>query len=344
MKKTFHIIVLIIALCINSKMIYASQTVSQHILTLHYPPDKTVMEYGLLGISMSMPRDSADLIIVMVNNERKAGIAVSGMFACFTVPIEIGVNKIEVTAEKKGRLADTVSLMVFRRSELIGEHKDPPPGFNRNYFHAEKHPECSACHRLEPGKYDKTPAEIDPSADNSSENAEPVSSSSCYSCHRKMTSYPFVHNPAAAWKCLGCHDPEAKPVYSVDKPDTKMCFQCHSRQKEIWDKKKYFHGPFIVGKCVICHNPHASENTYELVRPLWLLCISCHSDKGSGRHIIGGYVNKKDHPTHGVPDPFNKGAELSCASCHAAHASDSPKLWAFEAENVFDLCRKCHAK
>ena len=79
-----------------------------------------------------------------------------------------------------------------------------------------------------------------------------------------------------------------------------------------------------------------------IVKPTCLLCLSCHTEKGSGRRIIAGYVYGNRHPTHGVLDPLRKGRELTCASCHNPHASDSSKFIRLNAGRGFELCGKCH--
>lgn len=74
---------------------------SQNIITLNYPPDKTVMEFGLLSISISIPKNSADLIKVNVNDEEKMTILPIREFMCFSAPLVVGLNKIEIIAIKK---------------------------------------------------------------------------------------------------------------------------------------------------------------------------------------------------------------------------------------------------
>ena len=319
---------------------------SENIITVNYPPDKTVMELGLLSISLSIPKDSADLIKVNVNDEEKASIAPTREFICFTVQLSVGVNKIDITAMKNNKLIDKVSLSVFRKSALISMYKDPPADFRKDYFHMKERLQCAACHKLEPSESDKKPVNIATFAAETSKDVKEAATatSTCYSCHKSITSYPYVHGPASVWSCLSCHDSQTKPRYLVNKPDTEICFNCHTEQKEDWSFKKHMHGPVNTGNCAICHSPHASENPFNLVKPSWELCISCHAGKDTGRHIIAGYVYADSHPTRGKPDPLRVGKELSCTSCHTPHASDYPKLWALNAQSAFVLCQKCHQK
>ena len=320
---------------------------SQSIITLNYSPDMTVMEFDLLGISISVRQGSADLIEIRVNNRKKLNIIPRRKFECFSVPLEVGRNQINITAKKEDRIVDEVALDVFRRSDLVSKYEKPPAGFQKDYFHMKDRPQCAACHHvLEPTEADKNTIDIETFAAEISEYEAVVpSESTCYSCHRGMIAYqPFIHGPNFVWSCLSCHDPQAEPKYFIKYPDPELCYKCHVEQKQKRSTKKNFHAPFATNKCGICHNPHASESPYSLVEPTWLLCLTCHTEKGSGRHIVARYVSSNRHPTHGVPDPLRKGRELTCASCHNPHASDSPKFTTLGVESGFDMCMKCHIK
>ncbi len=338
-KKIFFPVVLFLVLGLTAEG-------SENIITMNYPPDRTVMELGLLSISLSMPKGSADLIKVNINDEEKANIVPVREVICFTVRLSVGINKIDIAAIKNNKAADRVLLSVFRRSDLVSAHKDPPAGFQKDYFHMKEWSRCSACHKLEPGESDKKPINIAAFSAETSKDIRKaaVENSTCYSCHKGITSYPYVHGPASVWSCLSCHNPQAEPKYLVKKPDTELCFICHTEQKEDWGIKKYIHGPVNTGNCAICHSPHASENPFNLVQQSWDLCISCHVGKETGRHIIAGYVYSDSHPTRGKPDPLRPGKELVCTSCHDPHVSDYPKLWALNAQSAFVLCQKCHQK
>jgi predicted CXXCH cytochrome family protein len=304
------------------------------------------MEFGLLSISLQIPKNSADLINVRVNRRKEVSIVPTREFECFSVQLALGINEIVITASKNDVQTDELSISVFRRSDLVSEYRDPPVGFQKDYFHMTDRTQCAHCHILEPGEADGKSISMSTfTAETFSDRTETAASAStCYSCHKRITSYPFVHGPALVWSCLSCHDPQTIPKYSVEKPDTKVCFKCHAEQGKNWYSKKYIHGPVNTGKCAICHNPHASEDPYNLIMSTWLLCTSCHVEKGSGRHIIAGYVYTDRHPTHGKPDPIREGRELTCASCHESHASDSPRLWTLNVGSGFELCKKCHIK
>ncbi len=315
----------------------------QGIITLHYPPDRTIMEYGLLGISLSVPEGSADEIMVKVNNSEPRGIAAPGEFVCFTVPLDPGINSIEIAALKGKTILDKVSLSVFRRSDLISRYRVPPPDFKKAYFHAGERAECTKCHAMEPGVFDRKPVSPATFSTEAFDNETVIAATStCYSCHKGLTAYPYVHGPASVWSCLSCHEPGSEPRYSVGKPDSTVCYGCHVEQKNKWLSMKYHHGPVTIGKCTICHSPHASENPFNLFRSTWELCVNCHLEKGTGKHVLADSSSSEGHPTRNRKDPVRTGKELTCASCHNPHASDSPHLWAFSVQDALQLCRKCH--
>jgi predicted CXXCH cytochrome family protein len=320
----------------------SSQNIPHNII-LNYPPDKTVMEFGLVSISLTVAKDSTDTIKVKINNRDEREIIPDSSIECFSLPLAVGINRITMTAFRRGKPEEELALSVFRRSELIGKYKNPPEGFQKHYFHMQPNPECVDCHTLEPSDRDLKPINIAGGASRilSDIQTTAAASSTCYSCHKEIINNSYVHGPASVWSCLSCHDPRDEMIYSVKKPDTDICFKCHVEKKEEWFSKKYIHGPVNILKCAICHSPHASENPFNLFMPTWELCVSCHEANATSRHIVVGYIFR-GHPTRGKPDPLRKGKELSCTSCHNPHASEYPKLWALKAQSPFELCQKCH--
>jgi predicted CXXCH cytochrome family protein len=312
-------------------------------VTLQYPPDHTVMEIDLLNISMQVPPDSADLIKAKVNDKEKVNIIPDNTYECFTVPLALGSNRIDITATKKGKHVFDVTLNAFRRSDLESDYMKIPAGFKKDNFHMGDTSRCTECHILEPRETDRKP--VNPTsfiAEAFDKKTVIQATSTCYSCHKKLAAAPYVHGPVAVWSCLSCHDDKSTPKYAVKRPDTEVCFGCHNEQKTDWQAKKFTHGPVTLGKCTICHSPHASMYPFNLYKATWDLCVNCHVDKGSGNHVLGDSFSTEGHPTRDKPDPVRIGKELSCASCHNPHASNYPHLWAFEAQDMFDLCRKCH--
>ncbi len=312
-------------------------------IILHYPPDNVVMEFGLVNISMSLPDGSADIIEVRNNNEKVAGIVPGPGFECFSVPIKPGVNKIQISVLRNGKKVYDKSLSVFRRSDLESKYREPPAGFRKDYFHMRDNVQCRECHVLEARESDKKP--VNPESfivQAFDEKAVISATSTCYSCHKEIASAPYVHGPVAVWSCVSCHDADSEPKYSVKKPDAEVCFGCHREQKNNWAAKKYTHGPVTIGKCAICHSPHSADYPFNLYKSTWDLCVNCHAEKGSGKHVLGDSFSTEGHPTRDRPDPLRNGKELSCASCHDPHASNYPHLWAFEVQTIFELCKKCH--
>jgi len=312
-------------------------------VSVQYPPDKTVMEYDLLNISLEVSHNSADLIKAKVNGKDKAGIVPDTKYECFSVPLALGINRIDITATKKGKPVFDATINVFRRSDLAAEYMKIPAGYKKDNFHMGDNSRCSECHILEPRETDRKP--VSPKsfiAEAFEKKTILQATSTCYSCHSKIAVAPHVHGPVAVWSCLSCHDEKADPKYAVKRPDTEVCYGCHIEQKTDWQSKKFIHGPVTLGKCTICHSPHASRYAFNLYKASWDLCVNCHTDRGSGKHVLGDSFSTEGHPTRGKPDPVRTGKELSCASCHNPHASNYPHLWAFEAQDMFDLCRKCH--
>jgi predicted CXXCH cytochrome family protein len=312
-------------------------------IVLHYPPDKVIMEFDLLNISIGVPENSADLIQAKVNNKKIIEIVPDQTFECFSVRLKPGPNSITITVMNKDEEVYQSTLNVFRRSDLIGNYSRPPADYKKDYFHMKDMTQCSECHTLTPDERDKRP--LNPVAfavDDTDKKAVLNAASTCYSCHNKIASYPYVHGPAAVWSCLSCHNIDSEPKYSVKKPDTDLCFECHKEQKNNWNAKKFTHGPVTIGKCTICHSPHSAAYPFNLHKSTWDLCVNCHAAKGSGRHVLGDAFSTEGHPTRDRPDPIRIGKELSCASCHSPHASNFPQLWAFEVNDMFDLCKKCH--
>lgn len=347
-KRILYIAVFALAVLWGAQGLTDQQPAHEKVLTVNYPPDKSVMEFDLLGVSLTVPPGSADLITVSINQKELTRIVPDTEYECISIPLSVGNNMIQIEAHKGGKIVNDIFINVFRRSDLESIYFKPPAGFSKTNFHGTEHKECEACHSLEPVASDKKSVDLAafPAEKMKGTYDAAAAASTCYSCHKALVSYPFVHGPAAVWSCLSCHVPQEGKGYTVSKPDTRACFTCHFAKKEQWYARKYFHGPFNTGKCSICHNPHASENPFELVKDTWDLCISCHIDKGSGEHVVKNFSQSKGmyHPTRGKPDPSRPGYELSCSSCHNPHASEMPRLERFSYTSLFDFCKACHGK
>ena len=118
----------------------------QHMITVLYPPDMTVMAFNRVGISLNLPQQAVDSIEIRVNGKKSVDIIPRRRVECFSVPLETGINRIDITARKGTMILDRVSLSVFQRSDLVSKYAKPPPGFQKDYFHIRDRPVCSGCH------------------------------------------------------------------------------------------------------------------------------------------------------------------------------------------------------
>ena len=324
-------------------LIHISADGSEHAISIYYPPDRSVTEYGLLAIVLSLSDGSADTLSVSIKDKITA-IPVNNAqkYQCFSVRTLPGINMIDITALKDNTIIDTVHITSFHRSGLMDKYMNPPEGYKKDHFHMKEHHECTLCHTLKASDADRKPLNQHNITRGAAGGEPDGTRSTCSSCHKSMTASPYVHGPVSVWNCLSCHSPDANPIYSVMEPDAEECFLCHVEQKREWTAKKYIHGPVTLGKCIICHRPHESDYPFSLYMPVWNLCITCHADNATGKHVLADEFSSEGHPTHNRMDPLRPGKELTCASCHAAHASNSPNLWVFDVQDIFHLCLKCH--
>lgn len=91
-------------------------------------------------------------------------------------------------------------------------------------------------------------------------------------------------------------------------------------------------------ECVSCHNPHTFKYPFTLHFDTEELCIKCHGQIDSGRHVMRSYGSLGSHPIKGVPDPLKEENDLSCVSCHNPHASTISIL------RDRNLCLNCHIR
>jgi len=302
-------------------------------LSIIRPATYSVVEGELIPIVIKFSNNVDAITVVRNNDEIFKGTDVKGKgYFCKTVKLNFGHNEIVVNAVEGGRVVESKKVTVFYRSDLSRGYRITPPEFQKKPFHREDSERaCMSCHETNVSAKDLKP--------------QKPGDSVCYSCHKKITEYGYVHGPAATWACLSCHDKNSKPAkYAAQQSERDLCFVCHKEKREEWTPKKYWHGPTAAGKCSICHNPHASNNISWLKKPSWDLCITCHEDRASGRHVVAGFVFGSSHPTKGRPDPLRHGKELSCASCHNPHAANSRALFANDTISPGSLCQMCHKK
>lgn len=129
------------------------------------------------------------------------------------------------------------------------------------------------------------------------------------------------------------------------------CINCHSVLE-----KTFVHVGATFG-CETCHISHDSDGTHgspsskprsSLNEKMNQLCFQCHNEKdllpddcgpsrgGRCGHPVTG------HPVRGPRDPFMKGKEFTCVSCHNPHSSNNKNL--FRYAYAKSLCMTCHPK
>lgn len=302
-------------------------------VSLAEPPDKSLVEGKLLPVVIHLNRDDVDRVIISRNNREIENVStVKGKrYICKTIPIDFGLNIINIRAVTAGKTVESKEVTVFCRSDISNMARKHPPDFQEKPFHTDGRDEtCRPCHKMEVTQRDLRP--------------EKPEDSSCYACHSKIVLFNYVHGPAARWTCLTCHDKDSRPSkFATQQPDSTSCFACHGDAKAAWAAKKYVHGPTATGKCTVCHNPHASDNPFWIRKQAWNLCVSCHEDMAKESHVLKPFaLVSKGHPTRGVRDPSRPGKMLTCASCHSPHVSNMSSLLALEEGNIYSFCNKCH--
>ncbi len=298
-----------------------------------FPPHMTYIEQDTVAIVLKFDKDTLDNVKIKLDNFEYPDIAVpSGRENfCFAINLKPGMNTISVTGLKNKNTIGTKDIELFFRSDLRVEFKKAPKEFKRYLYHKDENEAgCKKCHNLEPTLNDLNPAKPE--------------NSPCYSCHKSKVDFKNVHVPAEAWKCLDCHGlKKGEQKYAVTKPIVKTCYPCHGIKVSEWQGQKMMHGPTAVGMCNVCHDPHGSDWPGLTRMFATDLCLNCHQGFDTGKHVIAGFFGK-GHPTRGVPDPFVKEKEFSCAGCHNPHGSYSNKFLKFENTSVSTFCINCHKK
>jgi predicted CXXCH cytochrome family protein len=301
-------------------------------LVITQPPERSIVQGGLLIVVLKSSPGLVDEIQIYVNNRKQslAPITFTQNVVCYDgIRLSYGLNTVKITGFKNNNKIDEIMRQVFYQDDLSTGSISIPAGFKPYRFHIDANEkECSSCHALDFRKAE------DPQ--------DPVRSP-CYLCHKKMLSeYKFTHGPSAVWSCLMCHDGKSRnPKLAVIKPDEKSCSGCHDTS---WDNKRYRHAPTAAGACTTCHNPHAMDRQYFLRLDTGDLCVSCHEEILRKPHVIAGFSGNTGHPLKRSPNPFDRTKDFNCASCHNPHASKSPVFVdAFdESKSIKQFCITCH--
>jgi len=99
--------------------------------------------------------------------------------------------------------------------------------------------------------------------------------------------------------CTNCHAGAADYVFEVQTIQVEICKQCHD---DPMGAKEIVHGPVAAGSCTPCHDPHGSRYDKFLVAVGKELCLVCHSQNLSKRHI-------------------EERQNADCVKCHDPHSS-----------------------
>jgi predicted CXXCH cytochrome family protein len=114
----------------------------------------------------------------------------------------------------------------------------------------------------------------------------------------KQKGYRY-HIETAEGSCSECHAGAAKHDYKVSPMQEEICGQCHDAK----GTKEFVHGPVAAGSCSPCHDPHGSRFASFLVATGKDLCLVCHSQNLSMKHI-------------------EERQNSDCVKCHDPHSSD----------------------
>ncbi|MHB8828365.1 MAG: cytochrome c3 family protein [Syntrophales bacterium] len=250
---------------------------------------------------------------------------------CAILTLDEGENIVTVNGYRQGKEVVRESLKLFYAAKSSRDKSVAPPAYRAVPFHTTRgEAMCVDCHKglMLPVKKMTLPAD-----------------SPCLGCHPQIVAEKFKHGPAAVGDCVSCHAASGTSKYGTAKPLKKLCFTCHEEAMKPWQDKKYTHGPTATGDCAICHDPHSSAEKFFLRKKTNALCIGCHEEKATGKHVIASYVFGNTHPLAGGKNPMQPDRDFSCASCHSPHAANSRELFAFEAQGgKMGICQACHKK
>ena len=230
-----------------------------------------------------------------------------------------------------------------------------PAGYQQEspdyYLKAQEPALCLECHTA--AKKDLAPAH----------GNQPLGNSKCSGCHDPHSSNipklirEFSHGPFKARLCSACHPAPVNDKVQLTAADVDLqCYECHTQFKEEMQGTKSRHKLLSQSNrsCMECHDPHAANQEYVLKKPVQDLCLDCHveplnkttpnnQDRSMPSPQAVNTSKRADDRNTQYLELSNKyvhePANVSCAFCHDAHASDYPaELYA----PVQDVCLACH--
>ena len=113
----------------------------------------------------------------------------------------------------------------------------------------------------------------------------------------KQKGYRYHIEPEMDY-CSNCHDKASANNFEVQPMQGELCEECH----DPMGKKEFVHGPVAASSCTPCHDPHGSRHDRFLVAVGKELCLVCHSQNLSKRHI-------------------EERQNADCVKCHDPHSS-----------------------
>ncbi len=291
----------------------------------------------------------------------------------FRIPLRAGKNRFEILPSGKkitikyrplrsllNANFNAKNVYLFHRDKLLPKActscHDPNKITPNKGLSGEAQPLCYSCHKniLEKTTWQHSPAANTLCLACHQESTKPMQitipkgkvEAVCFKCHvnqKNWLNMGHVHGPVGTGDCTVCHNPHGDNNHSQLWADGKVdiCVACHTDKKELTAQEgettQYAHGILSGSGCVACHSPHATENRFQLYKPINELCTGCHpSFKGVTRgHPVGG------HPVDGVLDPRRPERMFSCTSCHNPHGSDYRFLLIGDILGGH-VCSQCH--
>ena len=113
----------------------------------------------------------------------------------------------------------------------------------------------------------------------------------------KQSGYRYHIEPDTG-SCGSCHPRAGDHDFKVAPMQGGLCNECH----DPMDTKEFVHGPVAAASCTPCHDPHGSMYDKFLVSMGKELCLVCHSQNLSKRHI-------------------EERQNADCVRCHDPHSS-----------------------
>lgn len=113
----------------------------------------------------------------------------------------------------------------------------------------------------------------------------------------KQEGYRYHIEPDMGY-CDNCHLEAGAHIFKVQPMQGELCSKCH----DPVGTKEIVHGPVAASSCTPCHDPHGSKYDNFLVAVGKELCLVCHSQNLSKRHI-------------------EERKNADCVKCHDPHSS-----------------------